>query len=114
MQEGRQASLAADFSITRFKHVGRLLMVHGRSSYKRSAALGQFVMHRGLIISTMQVRLAPPHSAPPPPAPACQEGGGPWLLGCVICVIALFLQAVFSSVFYFASVPLYQGFLMVG
>ncbi|EPY85863.1 hypothetical protein CB1_000345001 [Camelus ferus] len=67
-QEGRQASLAADFS--------RLLVVHGRSSYKRSAALGQFVMHRGLIISTM--------------------------------------QAVFSSVFYFASVPLYQGFLMVG
>lgn len=55
MQEGRQASLAADFSITQFKHIGRLLMVHGRSSYKRSAALGQFVMHRGLIISTMQV-----------------------------------------------------------
>lgn len=26
----------------------------------------------------------------------------------------LSLQAVFSSVFYFASVPLYQGFLMVG
>ncbi|XP_070368928.1 probable phospholipid-transporting ATPase IIB isoform X18 [Equus asinus] len=75
-KEGKQASLAADFSITQFKHIGRLLMVHGRSSYKRSAALGQFVMHRGLIISTM--------------------------------------QAVFSSVFYFASVPLYQGFLMVG
>ncbi|XP_077608828.1 putative phospholipid-transporting ATPase IIB isoform X4 [Crocuta crocuta] len=75
-KEGRQASLAADFSITQFRHIGRLLMVHGRSSYKRSAALGQFVMHRGLIISTM--------------------------------------QAVFSSVFYFASVPLYQGFLMVG
>ncbi|XP_064228060.1 probable phospholipid-transporting ATPase IIB isoform X5 [Aotus nancymaae] len=75
-KEGRQASLAADFSITQFRHVGRLLMVHGRNSYKRSAALGQFVMHRGLIISTM--------------------------------------QAVFSSVFYFASVPLYQGFLMVG
>lgn len=54
-QEGKQASLAADFSITQFKHIGRLLMVHGRNSYKRSAALGQFVMHRGLIISTMQV-----------------------------------------------------------
>lgn len=54
-QEGKQASLAADFSITQFRHVGRLLMVHGRNSYKRSAALGQFVMHRGLIISTMQV-----------------------------------------------------------
>ncbi|CAJ0924850.1 unnamed protein product [Ranitomeya imitator] len=75
-KEGKQASLAADFSITQFKHIGRLLMVHGRNSYKRSASLGQFVIHRGLIISTM--------------------------------------QAVFSSVFYFASVPLYQGFLMVG
>ncbi|XP_014977718.2 putative phospholipid-transporting ATPase IIB isoform X7 [Macaca mulatta] len=75
-KEGKQASLAADFSIRQFRHIGRLLMVHGRNSYKRSAALGQFVMHRGLIISTM--------------------------------------QAVFSSVFYFASVPLYQGFLMVG
>lgn len=75
-KEGKAASLAADFSIRRFEHVGRLLVVHGRSSYKRSAALGQFVMHRGLVISTM--------------------------------------QAVFSSVFYFASVPLYQGFLMVG
>ncbi|XP_053427308.1 probable phospholipid-transporting ATPase IIB isoform X4 [Nycticebus coucang] len=75
-KEGKQASLAADFSITQFRHVGRLLVVHGRNSYKRSAALGQLVMHRGLVISTM--------------------------------------QAVFSSVFYFASVPLYQGFLMVG
>uniref|UniRef100_A0A8B9HWA2 Phospholipid-transporting ATPase n=1 Tax=Astyanax mexicanus TaxID=7994 RepID=A0A8B9HWA2_ASTMX len=75
-KEGKQASLAADFSITQFKHIGRLLVVHGRNSYKRSAALGQFVMHRGMIISTM--------------------------------------QAVFSSIFYFASVPLYQGFLMVG
>lgn len=56
MQEGKAASLAADFSITQFKHIGRLLVVHGRSSYKRSAALGQFVMHRGLVISTMQVR----------------------------------------------------------
>lgn len=54
-QEGKQASLAADFSIRQFRHIGRLLMVHGRNSYKRSAALGQFVMHRGLIISTMQV-----------------------------------------------------------
>uniref|UniRef100_A0A3P9PK23 Phospholipid-transporting ATPase n=1 Tax=Poecilia reticulata TaxID=8081 RepID=A0A3P9PK23_POERE len=75
-KEGKQASLAADFSVSQFRHIGRLLMVHGRNSYKRSAALGQFVMHRGMIISTM--------------------------------------QAVFSSVFFFASVPLYQGFLMVG
>ncbi|KAJ8302841.1 hypothetical protein KUTeg_019237 [Tegillarca granosa] len=53
-KEGKQASLAADFSITQFSHIGRLLMVHGRNSYKRSAALSQFVIHRSLIISTMQ------------------------------------------------------------
>nr|XP_039267375.1 probable phospholipid-transporting ATPase IIB [Styela clava] len=75
-KEGRQASLAADFSVTQFKHVGPLLVVHGRNSYKRSASLSQFIIHRGLIISVM--------------------------------------QAVFSSVFYFSSVSIYQGILMVG
>lgn len=53
-REGKQASLAGDFSIPQFAHIGRLLLVHGRRSYKRSAALSQFVIHRGLIISTMQ------------------------------------------------------------
>uniref|UniRef100_H2Y5E1 Phospholipid-transporting ATPase n=1 Tax=Ciona savignyi TaxID=51511 RepID=H2Y5E1_CIOSA len=75
-KEGKQASLAADFSVTQFCHIGPLLMVHGRNSYKRSASLSQFIIHRGLIISVM--------------------------------------QAVFSSIFYFSSVPLYQGYLMVG
>lgn len=31
VQEGKQASLAADFSITQFKHIGRLLVWHGRN-----------------------------------------------------------------------------------
>ncbi|XP_072168686.1 probable phospholipid-transporting ATPase IIB [Diadema setosum] len=75
-KEGKQASLAADFSLTQFRYLGRLLMVHGRNNYKRSASLSHFVMHRGLIISTM--------------------------------------QAVFSSLFYFSSVALYQGVLSVG
>ncbi|KAL0276786.1 UNVERIFIED_CONTAM: hypothetical protein PYX00_004287 [Menopon gallinae] len=75
-REGLQASLAADFSITQFSHLSKLLLVHGRYSYNRSAALSQFIIHRGLIISVM--------------------------------------QAVFSAVFYFSSVALYQGFLMVG
>ncbi|XP_035212705.1 probable phospholipid-transporting ATPase IIB isoform X2 [Stegodyphus dumicola] len=75
-KEGKQASLAADFSVTQFSHIAHLILVHGRYSYKRSAALSQFVIHRGLIISTM--------------------------------------QAFFSAVFYFASVALYPGFLMVG
>nr|KAG5712977.1 hypothetical protein BaRGS_021771 [Batillaria attramentaria] len=75
-KEGKQASLAADFSITQFSHIGRLLLVHGRNSYKRSASLSQFVIHRGLIITSMQV--------------------------------------VFCSIFYFASINLFPGFLLVG
>ncbi|KKZ66582.1 phospholipid-translocating ATPase [[Emmonsia] crescens] len=53
-KEGRQASLAADFSITQFHHLTKLLVWHGRNSYKRSAKLAQFIMHRGLIISACQ------------------------------------------------------------
>lgn len=53
-KEGRQASLAADFSITQFSFIAPLLLVHGRYSYKRSASLAQFVMHRGLIITGIE------------------------------------------------------------
>jgi phospholipid-translocating ATPase len=53
-KEGRQASLAADFSITQFHHLTKLLVWHGRNSYKRSAKLGQFIIHRGLVISVAQ------------------------------------------------------------
>ncbi|KAM4056389.1 haloacid dehalogenase-like hydrolase [Hirsutella rhossiliensis] len=53
-KEGRQASLAADFSIEHFYHLVKLLVWHGRNSYKRSAKLAQFVIHRGLIIAVCQ------------------------------------------------------------
>lgn len=53
-KEGRQASLAADFSIAQFHHLTKLLVWHGRNSYKRSAKLAQFIMHRGLVISACQ------------------------------------------------------------
>ncbi|EGN94742.1 hypothetical protein SERLA73DRAFT_114202 [Serpula lacrymans var. lacrymans S7.3] len=75
-KEGKQASLAADFSVTQFSFLTKLLMWHGRNSYRRSAKLAQFVIHRGLIISVM--------------------------------------QAVFSAIFYFAPIALYQGWLMMG
>jgi phospholipid-translocating ATPase len=54
-KEGKQASLAADFSVEQFSALTRLLLWHGRNSYKRSAKLSLFIIHRGLIISTMQV-----------------------------------------------------------
>lgn len=53
-KEGKQASLAADFSIDQFCYLLKLLLWHGRNSYKRSAKLGQFVIHRGLLISVAQ------------------------------------------------------------
>jgi phospholipid-translocating ATPase len=52
-KEGKQASLAADFSVTQFSSLTKLLLWHGRNSYRRSAKLAQFVIHRGLIISIM-------------------------------------------------------------
>lgn len=69
-KEGKQASLAADFSVTQFRHITRLMMWHGRNNYKRSAKLSQFIIHRGLIISV--------------------------------------IQAVFSAIFFFAPIALYQ------
>ncbi|KAF9259302.1 phospholipid-translocating P-type ATPase [Marasmius fiardii PR-910] len=75
-KEGKQASLAADFSVIQFSHLSKLLLWHGRNSYRRSAKLAQFVIHRGLIISIM--------------------------------------QAVFSAIFYFAPIALYQGWIMMG
>lgn len=38
-KEGKQASLASDFSIDEFKYLRRLTLWHGRLSYKRSAVL---------------------------------------------------------------------------
>lgn len=75
-KEGKQASLAADFSITQFSFISRLLLWHGRNSYNRTARLSQFVIHRGLIIT--------------------------------------FIQCVFSSIFYFAAISVFNGYLMVG
>jgi len=37
--EGMQASMAADFSIGRFKHLVRLLFVHGHWTYDRLAVM---------------------------------------------------------------------------
>ena len=75
-KEGKQAALAADYSITKFKYLKNLLLWHGRLSYKRSAMLSQFVIHRGLIISVIQI--------------------------------------LFSCLFYFVSIPVYSGILMLG
>lgn len=75
-KEGMQASLACDFSLKQFGHLKKLILWHGRLSYKRSSILSQFVFHRGLIISV--------------------------------------IQALFTLIFYFVTIPIYNGFLMLG
>lgn len=75
-KEGKQASMAADFSLLEFSHLQRLVLWHGRNAYLRSALLAQFVIHRGLIIAM--------------------------------------IQAVFSSLFFFASIAVFNGYLTVG
>lgn len=75
-KEGKQASMAADFSILEFRVIKLLILWHGRLSYVRSSVLAQFVIHRGLIISIIQI--------------------------------------IFSLMFYYVSIPIYNGFLMLG
>lgn len=53
-KEGKQAALASDFSILKFKHLSRLVLWHGRLAYKNTSVMAQFVIHRGLIISIIQ------------------------------------------------------------
>lgn len=75
-KEGMQASLAADFSVMKFNDIKKLIIWHGRLSYKRSAALSQFVVHRGMIIS--------------------------------------FIQAIFTCLYFFVTIPVYNGYLILG
>jgi phospholipid-translocating ATPase len=75
-KEGKQASLASDFSINEFQYLKQLILWHGRLYYKNSAKLSQFVIHRGLLIS--------------------------------------FIQAIFTCLFYFVAIPVYNGILMLG
>jgi len=75
-KEGKQAALAADYSVLKFKYIKPLLLWHGRNAYKRTAVMAQFVIHRGLIITI--------------------------------------IQALFTVVFYYVAIPVYNGYLMLG
>ena len=50
-----QAALAADFSIIEFRDLKTLLFWHGRLSYNRTSLLVNFIIHRGFIISVIQL-----------------------------------------------------------
>lgn len=75
-KEGLQASLASDVSVRRFMDIEMLFLWHGRLSYLRTSKLSNFVVHRGLIITTIQV--------------------------------------IFIIVFYYVSINIYNGYLIMG
>ena len=54
-KEGLQAALASDFSVRKFNQIVRLILWHGRLSYVRTSLMTNFVLHRGLVISVIQV-----------------------------------------------------------
>lgn len=53
-REGKQAALASDYSIGEFQIAVKLLLFHGRLIYKTTSEMSKFIMHRGIIIATMQ------------------------------------------------------------
>ncbi|XP_057852337.2 phospholipid-transporting ATPase 2 isoform X2 [Cryptomeria japonica] len=54
-REGMQAARAADFSIGKFKFLKRLILIHGRYSYNRTAFLSQYSFYKSLLICFIQI-----------------------------------------------------------
>lgn len=48
-----QAVMASDFAITRFKHLQRLLLVHGHWCYSRLANMVIYFFYKNVVIITM-------------------------------------------------------------
>ncbi|CAM6082124.1 unnamed protein product [Calypogeia fissa] len=54
-REGLQAARASDFSLARFRFLKRLILVHGRYSYNRTALLAQYSIYKSLLLSFIQI-----------------------------------------------------------
>eukprot|EP00762_Andalucia_godoyi_P003145 ANDGO_01127.mRNA.1 Phospholipid-transporting ATPase 3 len=52
--EGTQAARAADYAIPQFRHLKRLLCIHGRYSYLRSGDLIQYSFYKNLLLTWCQ------------------------------------------------------------
>ncbi len=57
-REGQQAARAADYSISRFFYLTRLLLVHGRYSYNRSSVIAQYSFHKSCFVCVIQLSYA--------------------------------------------------------
>ena len=54
-REGRAAVLASDYAFAQFRFLTRLLLVHGRWSYKRNAEIVQYAFYKNLVYSLPNV-----------------------------------------------------------
>ncbi|WVZ85067.1 hypothetical protein U9M48_032027 [Paspalum notatum var. saurae] len=57
-REGLQAARAADYSIGKFKFLRRLILIHGRYSYNRTAFISQYSFYKSLNICFIQILFA--------------------------------------------------------
>ncbi|KAL2613362.1 hypothetical protein R1flu_025054 [Riccia fluitans] len=48
-REGMAAVLASDYALTRFRHLRRLLLVHGRWSYKRNREVVMYAFYKNIV-----------------------------------------------------------------
>ena len=51
-KEGAQASKAADFAISEFRHLGILLFLHGREGYRKNSEVMLYMLWKNLLITT--------------------------------------------------------------
>jgi phospholipid-transporting ATPase len=54
-KEGTQAALASDYSMAEFRHLQRLLTVHGRYSYVRTAGVINLSLYKNVAFSVTQI-----------------------------------------------------------
>ena len=57
-KEGQQAARAADYVITEFKYLKRLLVVHGVNSLSRSWTIGTYSFYKSMIFCLIQTSYA--------------------------------------------------------
>ena len=53
--EGRQAVMASDFAISRFKYLERLLLVHGHWNYDRLARMVLYFFYKNAVSTPLEI-----------------------------------------------------------
>ena len=54
-KEGSQAKLSSDYAVPKFRMLKRLLVVHGRYSFKRSSQFIQYSFYKNIVLTFVQV-----------------------------------------------------------